>query len=396
MTSNTKNIILDKTQNQTLRVITFNLLSSDYATPEFFPYVEKHYLDFAPRVEKVKKLLKSWMKVNFIICLQEVNTLWENTLEDFFSENNYILHSETYANNKLGVGIAYPFNHYTLLDIDNFVCGSYIKTKYDAMGQLQREDIDNYENIMVELSNASESKNVLISALFGVKKYGQLINKNVIVSVYHMPCKFQYNFFMASHIHAIKSQLNTLYFKWNPIASKVMGRVYEKHESIQSSDRIMSSACYREQTNSQNHSIIDKKLNCSIILVGDFNIMPSNVMYKFLTGESYSDDELQNDAKCIKELYQVYSHIGCDLFVEGINLRSAHKLFHGTEPSYTNVCLQHKKTFVDCIDYILISDNTNVLSCTLGLTVSNPTTTPYPNGLCPSDHIPVSASLFIF
>src|SRR5579872_4964486 len=72
-----------------VRVITFNILSHNFVSDEYYPKVEKRYINFKTRVEKVKKLLLSWMKVNFIICLQEISMQWYEEIGDLFVSNEY-------------------------------------------------------------------------------------------------------------------------------------------------------------------------------------------------------------------------------------------------------------------------------------------------------------------
>ena len=146
-----------------------------------------------------------------------------------------------------------------------------------------------------------------------------------------MPCKFMYEYFMVSHILAVKDRISYLQDLWK----------------------------------------VDK-----VILVGDFNTTPDKRTYNLIKGNLYDDTFLQNNN--IKELSK---------------LESAFFKCHNKEPVYTNVSLKDK--FINCIDYIFINEGIQVMSCITGLTVDNPQNVSYPNGLCPSDHVPLSASLFV-
>jgi len=341
-----------------IRVITFNLLSGDVVSKEsiaqLYPKIQKKHMDFANRVEKTKKLMLSWMKVNFIICVQEMSREWQDQLAYFFAENGYGFYSEVYSDGKMGVGISFPLRHYDILDTDRFMCGTFIKPIYEG---IKTDESKVSDPLALELEYGSESKNILISVLLSSKHFGKTIGKNLVVSTFHMPCRYKYKYFMCSHIHALKVHLSVLMTKWNNVHGNTV----------------------------------------SAILCGDFNITPKSPEYKYLTGQEYSTDELResdNSAHFITNLMELYQHVGQDLFA-GMRFRSTHMTLHGKEPEYTNVMIQKDRSFVECLDYILINDQIDVRSCTVGLSVDDPIASPYPNGLCPSDHLPLSASLRI-
>lgn len=340
--------------NRTLhnfRIITFNMLSQDYATNQYFPNVKKHHIEFKSRSEKVKKLLLSWMKVNFIICLQEVSTQWYNALIGLFDEHNYGCEIITYSGDKMGVCIVYPKNHYDILMKNVFVVDEYITKVYEflAMNMIGNNSIldGNTQTILTEIEEASVVKTPLLSILLDCKSYGKSVNKNLLVSTYHMPCKYTKKYFIAANIHAIKNQLENLKHEW---------------------------------------SNMFQGIPISTVLSGDFNIIPESAEYKLLA------DNEQNDFYAL--LSKCYDLIGYNL-TSGIKTNSVHKMLHGSEPKYTNVSHKNGVPFVDCLDYILIDDSIGIRSCTVGLTIDEPEKTSYPNGLCPSDHVPLSASLFI-
>ena len=303
-----------------VRVITYNLLSEAYATQKQFPLSKSYYLEFDIRIFKTIKLIESWIKVNFLICLQELSRTWLEILEPFFKKNGYILFYDCYSLNTLGVGIAYPANHYSIIKSDVYKCGKYIEKL-----------ISTEEYISKQLSDATKKENTMLSLYLCPKYYGKDIGKRIMISNYHMPCKFMYEYFMVSHILAVKDRISYLQDLWK----------------------------------------VEK-----VILVGDFNTTPDKRTYNLIKGNLYDDTFLQNNN--IKELPK---------------LESAFFKCHNKEPAYTNVSLKDK--FINCIDYIFINEGIQVMSCITGLTVDNPQNVSYPNGLCPSDHVPLSASLFI-
>lgn len=393
-----------------VRVITFNLLSQNTLTKVYFPFVKEHYADFDYRVTKTKKLMERWMQANFIICLQEMDEQWQKILQEFFSQHRYNLESVTYKNGKMGVGIAYPHNHFDLLKRDEFVCGTYVNPICQALTLAVTSEVAsqkeinnnntilnkitselNNENhvidlnpIIEQLTDAASSENTLLTLLFNCKYKGRIVGKTLTISNYHMPCRFMSKYFIVSHIHAIKVRLQELSTLW----------------STQMSTHA-STITLNENENNKTKMNIDQSNVISTVLAGDFNVSAKAPEYKFLVGEPYTNAEIDSQVSefgesidFIKNIRVIYDAIGIDIN-DGIKMKSIHKTLHGSEPPYTNVSLKAELTFVACIDYILKSDNINIRSCIVGLTVNDPHQTVYPNGLCPSDHVPLSASLYI-
>jgi mRNA deadenylase 3'-5' endonuclease subunit Ccr4 len=359
------------TNKYEFRIITFNLLSSSCATKEYYPYVRSQYLDFEARSTRVKKLIESWTKVNFIILLQEVDELWFKTLDPVFRDKNYQTHSVRYGT--MGQLIGFPTKHYDLMFVDQFIPGIYVKEICEKIKETEsKESKENKESketennkvIMNQMLEGSESQNQMISVGLSAKYYGKKVNKHLIVSTYHMPCKFKDQFLMISHVHALKMRLGEIMSKWKQFDSVVLG--------------------------------------------GDFNMLETSNEYMYMT-----DPGAEN---LIIDLMDVlYCTIGLDLR-DTIALNSAHSMCHDKEPEYTNCSVKKNKSFVGTLDYVFISDNIGVRSCTVGLIAppnlpnlpSEQTETQndhvyfkktrlplYPNAVCPSDHLALSTSLFI-
>lgn len=330
-----------ETYDKKIRVMTYNLLSSDLVNKEWFPYVNKRYLSDEYRIEKTKKLIESWMKVNFIICLQEVNDKWNEILKEVF-EGKYKFISATYYSGTMGVGIAYPANHFIELDTQIYKCSDKIK---DIMKN-NKKDIT-LKEMNDQLCYSADIQNIAITLTLDVLHYGESINKRIMITNYHMPCKFTEEYIMLSHLHSLKHNV-----------MKIKKRLEKKY-----------------------------KINGSII-AGDFNMIPNEKHYRYFT-EDFT--ETHEEYKRLREFYSDNEH-KLDITT---GIRSAYRVLHGKEPEYTNVSKQPDKTFVECLDYIFIMGDISVDSSLVGLKVDNPAYVCYPNGLCPSDHLPLSATLSI-
>jgi exonuclease III len=270
---------------------------------------------------------------------------WIEKLNSFFEENNYKLISKSYSKDRFGTGIAFPTNHYDLLNKDIFDCGSYIKPIYKRLKHSNYQH--KIKDMMEDLDNASDSKNIMISLHLCAKYYGKAV-KNLIISTYHMPCRFDNKYYLYAHINALKVHSYELSVLWNTSSS---------------------------------------------IFCGDFNIIPNSMEYKLLTSVPMTESEIK-DCESFNNMVNAYAYIDDDL-TGGMNLRSVYKVLYESEPLYTNVMVQSDSKFLNCIDYILINEQIEIRSAKVGLTIPEPLEAPSPNGICPSDHCPLSASLFI-
>ncbi len=357
---------IQQTNNYDFRVITFNILSSFCATKEYYPFVKPHFLDLKSRSIRVKKLIESWTRVNFIICLQEVDEEWFKILEPILLDKNYGIHSVRYTDGMMGQLIGYPEKHFDKIFIDQFMPSLHVKDTCKKINEKMNENksfdsesksfCPNNRIIMDQLLEGSKSPNTMISIGLSAKYYGKIVDKYIIISTYHMPCKFKDPFLMISHIHALKIRLEQIISKWNKFDS--------------------------------------------IVLAGDFNMLETSDEYLYMTNSN-------SENMMINLIDSLYKNAELDLR-QTIHFKSAHSVCHSKEPEYTNCSVKTNKNFVGTLDYIFITDNIGVRSCTVGLiapilpddTMSHlyykKTKLPlYPNAVCPSDHLALSTSLFI-
>lgn len=318
-------------QNQ-FCIITYNLLSPWYVKPNYFPDIEKQYLDDESRFKRTLGLLQKWINNKAVICLQELCEQWAHHLKKFFAENNYRFDHVTYAKGKSGVSISYPLELFDTMTISSGLC--FDKNKFN--------EIKNYTKnlqIIKELANASESENQYIAEVMRVKKTGQ----KLLLATYHMPCRPLQKYFLVSHIHGLKASLFD----------------------------------------------ISQMYQCDhVVLSGDFNIIAGSQEYDFLARYSSQNADVK-DPDFIKELRQIYAKTGKSIDPM-IDLQSSHLKHHGSEPKYTNVsAMSDGVIFIECLDYCLTSKSIKIIDCMVDLVIDNPKTSSYPNESCPSDHQPL-------
>jgi mRNA deadenylase 3'-5' endonuclease subunit Ccr4 len=353
----------DSSTTITPRLITFNCLSPYYAKEEWFRAVQLKYLSSDYRKQRLLTLLKSWFKVNFVIALQELCLEWSVDVQALCEANGYVLVYKEYSDGKMGVGIAYPCNHYVLLASEAYCAPDTIRNRINVI----REKVS-IENVVVQSHDAAETKafqNVIVSLLLRVLTRGQDTGKEIIISTYHMPCRFMEEYYMvcqAREIVARQKELQTLW-RGDEVSRGVYGNTVP--ESIPT------------------------------IFMGDCNIHPKAFGYGVLTG-TFNDET----PSVVQEVMDAYSAVGVD-FGNVVKARSAHCASTGSEPAFTNVKLKDPYDptsieFIECLDYILISPEVEVKSVQLGLTPKDGEDVgAYPNAICPSDHLPLSASLII-
>jgi Endonuclease/Exonuclease/phosphatase family len=368
--SDTTNI----TPGVTPRLITFNCLSPHYARPEWFSGVLGKYLDEKYRFERLKTLMRSWFKVNFVIALQELSEDWVGHVREFCEANHYYLVHSTYSDGKMGVAIAYPINHYQIVTSDVFNAPGFARARVANMknildSELQDHAIDtetmkSMTRVVESFSNAENKdfENSLVSVLLRAIVKGVDSGIELLITTYHMPCRFTEPIYMACQAREMlshQSDLLTLYSDVDSIDRQSMG--------LSAPSQIVP------------------------IVMADCNIDPEKGAYRVLTG---GDDAL------ITDIGRAYAGVGAD-FNSHRQMRSAFALATGDEPTFTNVKLRdpndpNSTDFINTIDYILVPDGTAIKSVQLGLTPKDGEPIgAYPNAICPSDHLPLSASLII-
>jgi hypothetical protein len=213
----------------------------------------------------------------------------------------------------------------------------------------ENENNEEYNEMMLQIEQGSEYKNVQLSLLLMPKYYGKNINKHLVISTYHMPCKYEKRYLMMSHIVAIKQNMHAIIKSWK---------------------------------------LIYKNVNHHVLCI-DLNSTPTSIEYKYMIGNNENTDINVDDVvKIMRKIFR-------DDMIQSICFKSSYFHLNNIEPKYTCVNVRENATFMDCIDYIFTSDNIGVRSSTIGLMVDDPIKTNYPNKLCPSDHLPLSTSLFM-
>jgi mRNA deadenylase 3'-5' endonuclease subunit Ccr4 len=345
---------------KSIRVTTYNVLSSSLARADYFSFCSPKYLSASYRLAKVKEKLQAEVSKNAIICLQEVSTQWAGDFHKYFASRGYHFVTGLYGNKfngYMGVGVAFPLSEYEILDAD-------ITRIADTKNMPRKPKKE--ENKLV-----STIKNLFYWPLYrffkalgaipdkpksawdeSLTRFNQMVSVRLqhkvegatpfVVGTYHMPCIFK-----IPQVMMIHCALSAKY-----IHNYASGAPY--------------------------------------VYCGDFNIKPDSIMYSLLTEGDVSQEapeypkpvEGDEDWKC-----------------KVTPLKSAYKEFLGKEPEYTNNArIVDQEPFVETLDYIFTSSQHpwKVLDVE-NLAQKHPpkaqVTEPLPSEHEPSDHVLLSAEL---
>jgi hypothetical protein len=397
----------------TSRLITFNCLSPYYARPAWFYGVQKQYLDSNYRLQRLKSLMQSWFKVNFIIALQELNDEWLAIIEPFCIANNYSIVASTYSDGMMGVAIAFPHRHYQLMKTDIFDAPGSVRADIQKMRDIVDitlqdltidpsdssdfsdsleipKEIQNVDSsittihamtkVMSSFSNAENKTfdNSLLSVLLRALVKGVDSGVELLITTYHMPCRFTEPIYMSCQARAMMSHLEDIL------------RSYSQFTNESYTDR----ADLVDIVDRQSMGLILPRKIIPIVMA-DCNIDPMKPPYWILTSRDKS-----NSNSLISEICRAYSGIGLE-FLPNLPMQSAFVIATGSEPAFTNVKFRdpnelNSTDFIETIDYILVPEGTNIKSVQLGLTPKDGEAIgPYPNAICPSDHLPLSVCITI-
>ena len=126
------------------------------------------------------------------------------------------------------------------------------------------------------------------------------------------------------------------------------------------------------------------------IVAGDFNIKPSEPVYKFLTTGELATTENPYYPAPPEHLPE---YVWTPSLLEPV--QSAYAVAKGTEPDFTNYArVREQEPFIDTLDYIFVGQSIRVREI-VELPHRSEAAGPFPNAIEPSDHILIAADLDI-
>lgn len=424
-----------------VRVVSYNVLSSHLAQPTHFHKCHPDHLDADYRLKKIfSKLQEEILVTSPIICLQEVSQLWAGKFHVFFAQHKYQMITGLYGkkfNGYMGIVLAYPSSIYDAIDVD-------IATLSDSReGGWPRPPIDEAEGKEgVEISTTNTvvklfgyTRNVFRTWItsFIVSPINKLIGYNVQEKVRMnrsnstaprsnqiAPQKisvnyFYYLFFNTNTFHQSKEDTaQSTFDDWEYSENRknvmIFARFREKHES--SNDTINTSVSYI----SKSFCVSNYHMPCAyfapkvmtihsemaahrtqhlagsdpFLLAGDFNIQPNSSAYRLLTTGILPPED---------ESFPTPSKYGMEWKAKLRPMRSAYAVSPHGEPEFTNYAFvgNMEQPFQETLDYIFLSEHWHAVDNVketyrkddpvLASSLS------FPNADEPSDHLLIAATV---
>jgi len=379
--------------SQSVRVVSYNVLSSHLGSPSYFTACQPCHLEASNRLPKIfsklEKELASSSKTPVVFCLQEISQDWAGDFHKFFVNRGYHMVTGLYGkkfNGYMGVALAYPTNVYETVDVD--ICRLSDKRVegwprapleedsglLQKANKLRKSVSANISHYLIgpakKLLRGSADKKVIDHWKMSQNRFNILLSvglrercdpasdsqsdekKTFWISNYHMPCAFFAPMVMNIHSELAARHLQNL-------ASKTT-----KHED--GSTEVEKQHPY--------------------ILAGDFNILPESPHYRLLT-EGKLD---RSDVTYPSPKY------GMEWDSDKISpFRSAYAVANdGIESDFTNYAkVKDDEPFIGTLDYIFLSPEwkvKGVKSLEHRSKIVNP---PFPNEEEPSDHYLIAADL---
>lgn len=372
-----------------VKVVTYNVLSTNLASPDYFTGCKSAYLNPIYRLSLLREKLEKEIDDGAIICLQEISQTCVNLLHPFFSTRGYYFVTASYGNKfdgYMGVGIAVSLDLYLIQKVDIVTLGNTLKIPNKVpLGKwqqwIQKWIYSPWFALLTQLGLyhsppenpfilASQRQNQMItlelSPLEDIDKK-QILFPSFFVGTYHMPCQF------------LNPKLMTIH-------------------SVLAAKRIQMLA---KGTFNQSKPYV---------LVGDFNIKPTDAMYTLLTQGSISPDDsaFPCDILSKKSPSEIqithFGNMACmdssspntswfDCSVEP--MRSAYASHCGKEPDFTNWAkVRDSPPFINVLDYIFLSPHWNIRNIQ-ELPSRTSIQGPLPTKEEPSDHLLLSAEIDI-
>ena len=102
--------------SEAVRIVSYNVLCSHLASPDYYVSCERDYLSEGYRFTKLTEKLEAEIKLEAIICLQEVSTLWASRLHTFFICQGYYFVTALYGHRNNGFMSVCYFLSYNLVN----------------------------------------------------------------------------------------------------------------------------------------------------------------------------------------------------------------------------------------------------------------------------------------
>jgi len=382
-----------------VRVVSYNVLSSKLARTSHFTKSDPEHLCFANRralvLDKIDHAIATSLPdCPTVVALQEVCYPFACELHTYFANRGYAFVTGLYGrrfNGYMGVGLAYPLNEFETINVDierlsdkreggwpkepetedgamiskivqsiqRGVASVALRTLKSLRSNIKRIGYNGGpadERDPIDPWDMSEKRfNVLLTVSLRERKSGAVFS----VSNYHMPCAF-----FAPPVMNIHADL---------AARRVQMLAEKTWLSL----------------NSEENTAVDASVDASArripyIFAGDFNILPDSPHYKLLTTGALNESDAT---------YPPAKH-GVPWKIQMLPMDSAYFLANSTEPEFTNYAqVKDEEPFIGTLDYIFLSKHEWRIRTVKELPSIADSGGPFPNEEEPSDHLLIYADI---
>ena len=372
-----------------VRIVSYNVLSSHLASPDHFTSCKPQDLDFANRLPRVLSKLEAEMKAcddmqrPLVFCLQEVSHSFAGPLHAFFANNRYAMITGLYGkpfNNYMGVALAYPIDTYETIAAEQVRLSDY---RNGGWPREPKVDSTGFAGKVLSVQKA------IRKLAKGTLKRGVKAIAGPVRGVLRLPPPPEDPI---DHWHMSENRHNIL------ISVCLRERAGEdggnatngEGQTFCLSNYHMPCAFYAPMVMNIHADLAAKRCQdfsgrYPHILAGDFNLMPDSPHYQLLT----TGELLRTDPTYPTEKY------GMVWNPEARPMRSAYALSTFGEPDWTNYAkIRDDDPFIGCLDYIFLSEEWKV-GAVREIPNRDEAPGPLPTEDEPSDHVMISADLFL-
>jgi len=446
MSMNAMKATTPTTMKTKVRIVSYNVLSSQLSEPEHFSTLNPDHLNPINRLPIVLQKLDQEIhqiqkKKNVpnengqgkqlqspIICLQEVSHDWAGSLHTYFANQGYYFITGLYGkkfNGYMGVGIAFKPSDYNVLDVDISRLADQREGGWprpvkqepstSIVGRVKRSVWKVYQGMTKSVSSMMQS--FLLTFWPGYKKprspiepwsmsenrHNQLVtltlqdkntHQSFVIGNYHMPCAFYAPMVMSIHSDLAARHIQRL--------AGVAGATGSVLDTTTTDTCTTSKKINNNENNDDDDETTITTNNMSssgsgsttgslpYILAGDWNIKPGDSSYRLLTTGKMDKGAPEWPTP----------KFGSEWAPTATGMRSAYAVASHdgkTEPDFTNYArVKEEEPFIDTLDYLFLSDEWQVTQVK-DLPHRNEVQGPFPNldptVNEPSDHILISADL---
>jgi len=365
----------------TVRVVSYNVLSSHLANPGHFTACSPENLEFAKRLPRVLSQLEAQIKdcakkeKPVIFCLQEVSHSFSGPLHTFFANHKYHMITGLYGkpfNNYMGVALAYPVDKFETLSAEQVRLSDYRTEGWPKQPQV--------ENITGGLGGALEVvKEHTRRFIQGRLRKSIKAATRPVRGLLRLPPPPKDPI---DHWDMSKNRQNIL------ITVCLKERGSDEGKTFSLSNYHMPCAFFAPPVMNIHCDLAAKRCqdvagNFPHLLVGDFNLMPDSPHYRLLTTGDFD----RRDPTYPKPKF------GMQWQPTALPMRSAYAVSSHGEPDFTNYAkIRDDDPFIGCLDYIFMSDDWTVDSVKK-IPKRDEVDGPLPTEEEPSDHVLIYADL---